>query len=63
MIRTGVIGLKDLADGLAETGIEVEINRDGGPSSALTACIACNAIDRPGQAQVPYFIGFAPRAR
>lgn len=62
VVRTAGIGLKELADGLAETGIEVAINLDGGPSSALMACIAGQSLERPGKAKVPYFIGFAPPA-
>ncbi|HAT10140.1 MAG TPA: hypothetical protein DCS97_06020 [Planctomycetes bacterium] len=61
VIRTGRIGLKELADGLVEAGIEMAINLDGGPSSALQARIAGAAADRPGTAKVPYFLGFAPR--
>ncbi len=60
VIRTGGIGLKELADGLAESGIEVAINLDGGPSSALKLRIAGQTLDRPGTAKVPYFLGFAP---
>jgi len=62
VIRTGGIGLKELADGLVEKGIEMAINLDGGPSSVLMAHIAGQTLDRPGTAKVPYFLGFAPRA-
>lgn len=61
VIRTGRIGLKELADSLVGTGIETAINLDGGPSSALQARIASATADRPGTAKVPYFLGFAPR--
>lgn len=60
VIRTGRIGLKELADGLVEAGVEMAINLDGGPSSALQARIAGASADRPGTAKVPYFLGFAP---
>jgi uncharacterized protein YigE (DUF2233 family) len=60
VIRTGRIGLKELADGLVETGVEMAINLDGGPSSALQAQIASEKIDRLGTAKVPYGIGFSP---
>lgn len=62
VIRTGRIGLKELADGLVEAGIETAINLDGGPSSALQARIAGATADRPGTAKVPYFLGFLPKA-
>jgi hypothetical protein len=61
VIRTGRIGLKELADGLVEAGIETAINLDGGPSSALQARIAGATADRPGTAKVPYFLGFLPK--
>ena len=61
VIRTGRIGLKELADGLVETGVEMAINLDGGPSSALQARIAGATADRPGTAKVPYFLGFLPK--
>lgn len=61
VIRTGRIGLKELADGLVETGIEMAINLDGGPSSALQARIAGASVDRPGTTKVPYFLGFLPQ--
>lgn len=61
VIRTGRIGLKELADGLVETGIEMAINLDGGPSSALQARLAGATADRPGTAKVPYFLGFLPK--
>lgn len=60
VIRTGRIGLKELADGLVEAGIETAINLDGGPSSVLQARVAGASADRPGTAKVPYFLGFAP---
>ena len=60
VIRTGRIGLKELADGLVEAGIETAINLDGGPSSALQVRIAGATAHRPGTAKVPYFLGFAP---
>ena len=62
VIRTGRIGLKELADGLVEAGVETAINLDGGPSSALQARIVGASADRSGTAKVPYFLGFAPRA-
>jgi len=62
VIRTGGIGLKDLADGLVAMGVEAAINLDGGPSSALNARIAGQTLERPGKAAVPYFLGFSPRA-
>lgn len=61
VIRTGRIGLKELADGLVDAGVEMAIYLDGGPSSALQARIAGATADRPGTAKVPYFLGFAPR--
>lgn len=60
VIRTGRIGLKELADGLVEAGVEMAINLDGGPSSALQARIADATADLPGTAKVPYFLGFQP---
>jgi hypothetical protein len=60
-IRTGRIGLKELADSLVETGIETAINLDGGPSSALQARVAGVSADRLGTAKVPYFLGFQPQ--
>jgi hypothetical protein len=61
VIRSGRIGLKELADALVEAGIEVAINLDGGPSTALQARIAGMTLDRPGTAKVPYYVGFAPQ--
>jgi uncharacterized protein YigE (DUF2233 family) len=61
VIRTGRIGLKELADSLVETGIETAINLDGGPSSALQARVAGASADRLGTAKVPYFLGFQPQ--
>lgn len=60
IIRTGRIGLKELADALAATGIETAINLDGGPSSALHARIGTAAVERRATAQVPYFVGMGP---
>lgn len=60
VIRTGRIGLKELADHLVGAGIEMAINLDGGPSSALQARIISATVDRPGTAKVPYFLGFRP---
>lgn len=60
VIRTGMIGLKELADGLVETGVDMAINLDGGPSSALQARIAGRTTDRPGAVKVPYYLGFRP---
>ncbi len=60
VIRTTRIGLKELADGLVVAGIEMAINLDGGPSSALQAKIAGVELDRLGTAKVPYFLGFTP---
>lgn len=59
IIRSGRIGLKELADGLVEAGVELAINLDGGPSSAMQARIAGVTADRPGTAKVPYFLGFS----
>lgn len=61
VIRTGRIGLKELADGLIEAGVKMAINLDGGPSSALQARIAGVSAERPSAAKVPYFLGFSPR--
>ncbi len=47
---------------LASAGIDMAINLDGGPSSALEARILRDSIERPGVAKVPYFVGFIPRS-
>lgn len=60
LIRTGPIGLRELADQLVSIGISDAINLDGGPSSQLHARIGAVAIDRPGAKPVPYGIGFTP---
>ncbi|MCK6487965.1 MAG: phosphodiester glycosidase family protein [Planctomycetes bacterium] len=62
VIRTGRIGLKELADVLVEYGIEAAINLDGGPSSTLHVRISGRSMDRPGTVKVPYCIGFNQRA-
>lgn len=61
VIRTGRIGLKELADVLVESGIEAAINLDGGPSSTLHVRISGMSMDRPGTVKVPYCIGFNQR--
>jgi hypothetical protein len=62
VIRTGPIGLKDLAEALVRAGVEVAVNLDGGPSADLHVRIRGVATDRPGTAQTPYVLGFAPPA-
>jgi len=59
VIRTARIGLKELANGLVTAGVEMAINLDGGPSSALQVKIDGVELERPGTAKVPYFLGFA----
>lgn len=61
VIRTGSITLQDLATDLVNAGIDTALNLDGGPSSALSAHIHQESIERPGIAKVPYFLGFSPR--
>lgn len=62
VVRSASIGLKELADFLVAAGIDSAINLDGGPSSSLQAAIGTSVCERKGMAEVPYFLGFAPRA-
>ena len=59
VVRTGSIGLKELAEWLMAAGVEVAINLDGGPSADLRVRVGGVATDRPGKAQTPYGIGFS----
>lgn len=62
VVRTGSIGLKELADGLVAAGVDVAINLDGGPSADLRVRVGGVATDRPGKAVTPYSIGFVPKS-
>lgn len=58
VIRSGRIGLKELAEDLVTASIDLAINLDGGPSSTLQARVSDAHIERPGTAKVPYFLAF-----
>jgi hypothetical protein len=60
VVSTGSIGLKELAEYLIARGVERAINLDGGSSRELHYRAALASSDRPAQALVPYYLGFAP---